>query len=244
MSLRVKVIILVIGLLAVYSLAQYWRSRYYVRIGISLAEQTVAYEQHPALPTTRILVIGDSTAVGTGATTPQDSTAGLLGRDYPAAEIINRGVNGSRVADLTTRFAGFSDDEFDLVLVQIGGNDIVRFTNYAALEENLHTVLAEAQRVGKQVVLLHCGDFGTARLLPVGTRWLISRRTKQLREIYLRVAPQYDATYVDLLRPRKADPFALDPKTYYAADQFHPSSAGYADWYEHIKLVLPQFDNE
>jgi len=149
MSLRVKVVILVICLLAVYILAQYLRSRYYVRIGIGLAEQAVAYEQHPAAPSARILVIGDSTAVGTGATTPQDSTAGLLGRDYPAAEIINRGVNGSRVADLTTRFAEFTNDEFDVVLVQIGGNDIVRFTDYAALEQNLHTVLAEAQRVGK-----------------------------------------------------------------------------------------------
>ena len=87
-------------------------------------------------------------------------------------------------------------------------------------------------------MLLHCGDFGTARLLPVGTRWLISRRTKQLREIYIRLALRYDATYVDLLRPPASDPFALDPKTYYAGDQFHPSSAGYADWYEHIKPVI------
>jgi lysophospholipase L1-like esterase len=238
MSPRSKVFWLIAGLIIIYIVVQYLRTRHYLQLGLMIADQAIAYEQHPTSPTARILVIGDSTTVGTGATTPQDSTAGLLGHDFPTADIMNQGVNGARVADLTTRFAEFSDDEFDLVLVQIGGNDIVRFTNYQQLEKDLHTVLAEAQRVGKQVVLLHCGDFGTARLLPVGTRWLITHRTKQLRAIYLRLAPQYEVRYVDLLRPRDRDPFANDPATYYAADQFHPSSTGYADWYEHIKPIV------
>ena len=241
MSLTLKVCLIVLALVITYSVAQYLRSRHYAQIGIQLAQQAVPYEQHPANPTHHFLVIGDSTAVGTGASSPTDSTAGLLGNDYPTADIVNKGVNGSRVADLTSRFSEFSDDEFDLVLIQIGGNDIVRFTNLTTLEADLITVLTEANRVGKQVVILHCGNFGTAKLLPLGSRWLFTQRTAKLRSIYQRLAPQYQAQYVDIWRLGDADPFARDPSTYYASDYFHPSSAGYADWYELTKQMLPEF---
>lgn len=239
MSNSTKLVLLGLVCLTIYVMVQYIRSRHYVNIGIGLANQTVAFEQHPALPSARILMIGDSTVVGTGASQPQDSTAGLLGRDYPTAEIINRGVNGARVADVMTRFTEFTDDEFDLVLIQIGGNDIVRLTNLADLETNLNTVLTEANRVGKQVIILHCGNLGTAKLLPLGTRWIFRQRTAKLRAIYQRLAPHYHTQYVDLWRLGDDDPFAHDPSTYYAADYFHPSSTGYADWYAHIKLTLP-----
>ncbi|MBI4408030.1 MAG: SGNH/GDSL hydrolase family protein [Candidatus Kerfeldbacteria bacterium] len=241
MSLTLKICLSLLAIVAIYSVAQYLRSRHYAQIGIQLAEQTTPYEQHPTNPTHHFLVIGDSTAVGTGASSPTDSTAGLLGKDYPTADIINRGVNGSRVVDLTNRFTKFSDDQFDLVLIQIGGNDIVRFTDFTALESDLITVLTEANRVGKQVVILHCGNFGTAKLLPFGSRWIFTQRTAKLRSMYQRLAPQYQAQYVDLWRLGDTDPFARDPKTFYAADYFHPSSAGYADWYSFIRQTLPEF---
>lgn len=239
MTLTTKIILGLVIALTIYVIVQYIRTRYYIHIGIALAEAAVAYEQHPDNPTQNILVIGDSTAVGTGAMEPADSTAGLLGKDYPTADITNKGVNGSRVADLVDRFTELEDDQFDLVLIQIGGNDIVRFTNLDVLETDIKTVLTEANRVGKQVIILHCGNLGTATLLPLGTRWLFTQRTAKLRAIYQRLAPQYHAQYVDLWRLGADDPFAHDPSTYYAADYFHPSSAGYADWYAHIKLALP-----
>lgn len=239
MTFSTKIIVGLVVAVAIYAIAQYIRTRYYIHIGITLAEAAVAYEQHPDNPTGKILVIGDSTAVGTGAKTSLDSTAGLLGKDYPTADITNKGVNGSRVADLVDRFTKFEPDQFDLVLIQIGGNDIVRFTNLADLETNLKTVLTEANRVGKQVIIVHCGNLGTAKLLPLGTRWIFTQQTAKLRAIYQRLAPQYHAQYVDLWRLGADDPFARDPNTYYAADYFHPSSAGYADWYTHIKLALP-----
>lgn len=241
MNLMIKIILGLVIALTIYVIVQYARTRYYIHIGIALAEAAVAYEQHPDNPTQNILVIGDSTVVGTGAMQAADSTAGLLGKDYPTADITNKGVNGSRVADLVDRFTEFEDDQFDLVLIQIGGNDIVRFTNLADLETNLNTVFTEANRVGKEVIILHCGNLGTAKLLPLGTRWIFTQRTAKVRAIYQRLAPQYQAAYIDLWRLGDSDPFANDPDTFYAADYFHPSSAGYADWYAHIKLALPKF---
>ncbi len=236
MSIYTKISILLIGLLAVHVITQYIRTRHYLNIGIPLASRAVRYEQHPADPTTRILVIGDSTAVGTGADRPEDSTAGLIGQDFPTSDITNLGVNGARLADLPDRFKVLGDDQFDIVLVQIGGNDVWHFTPFTQIEVSLTTVLKEADRVGKRVVILHGGDFATAKALPLGTRWLFSWRSKKLRDLYLRITPEYGAHYVDLwhINGDQRD----HATAFYAVDRFHPSSSGYADWYAQIKPVL------
>ena len=47
----------------------------------------------------RVLVLGDSTGVGIGANRPEESIAGLLAQDFPAADIVNVSRSGARVAD-------------------------------------------------------------------------------------------------------------------------------------------------
>lgn len=237
MSITTKIILGLVIALAIYVIAQYIRTRHYLAIGIPLSEAAVAYEQHPENPTHKILVIGDSTAVGTGATQPTDSTAGLLGKDYPTADILNRGVNGARLADLPSRFAQFEDQQFDLVLVQIGGNDVWHFTPFNKIETQLNAVLTEATRVGKHVVMMHGGDFISAKALPLGTRWIFSGRSSKLRNLYQRVLPSYGVSYVDVWHANDDKPDRA--AAFYAIDQFHPSSSGYADWYTQIKLALP-----
>jgi hypothetical protein len=72
------------------------------RLGIAkdLAERSVPFQRQPAAPTYRLLVIGDSTAVGTGASAPEASLAGLIARDHPSWAIANRASDGARFADL------------------------------------------------------------------------------------------------------------------------------------------------
>jgi len=45
----------------------------------------------------RMLFIGDSTAVGTGARSNTQSVAGYFGHDYPAAQIDNNSYNGRKL---------------------------------------------------------------------------------------------------------------------------------------------------
>ncbi len=236
MTLGSKIALGVSTVFIAYVAAQYVRTRHYINIGVPLAAKAIAYEQHPENPTSRILVIGDSTAVGTGADKPEDSTAGLLGKDYPQADIVNRGVNGARLADLSTSFVEFEDQEFDLVLVQIGGNDVWHFTPFTDIEASLNNVLTDATRVGKYVLIMHGGDFASAKALPYGSRWLFSWRSAKLRDLYLRLVPTYSATYIDLWHTNDNEPDRI--AAFYAADNFHPSSSGYADWYAEIKLNL------
>ena len=51
--------------------------------GSALAEHSEVFQQYPSNARNSLLVIGDSTAVGTGAQQPEDSVAGRLGKSLP-----------------------------------------------------------------------------------------------------------------------------------------------------------------
>lgn len=226
----------------VYITYQYLRTRHYISIGVGLAESAVAYEQHPdstmAGPTVRILTIGDSSVVGTGSSDPRYSVAGRLGTQYPTADISNLGVNGTRTHELLERLKSVQGEQYDLVLIHTGGNDIVHFTAFESIEADLRNVLDVATTLSDSVVVLHGGNIGSSKLFPAGTRWIFTYRTKKVREIFTRVSAEKQIYYVDLFREGQADPFVADPKKYYAADYFHPSADGYGDWYQLIAPVI------
>lgn len=213
-----------------------YETRRLIAIGTELANKAVPFSRKNG--SQNILVLGDSTAVGTGASTSSTSLAGLLGSFYPSASIENRGVNGSKTRDLLKR-NDLRGDRYDLVMIHIGGNDTVRFTNLDELTKDIGTVIDNAKKHSDNIVIVSTGNVGTARLLPLGTRWLFTLRTKQVRDIFKKTAVEKEVTYVDLYREPNRDPFAMDPQKYYAADSFHPSDAGYADWFSLIKKELP-----
>lgn len=199
-----------------------------------LIAKTVPFTTAPDKPTMRILVAGDSTAVGVGASTPAGSTAGQLGALFPQAAVVNAGQSGLRVAELAAQLRQYQGKHFDLVVLQIGGNDITHFTNLKAMESDINAALKQAMQLSPRVLLFTSGDVGAAPIFPKPMQLLLTRKTKQVREMFMQQASQAGATYVDLFEPRESDPFAKDPKTYYAADDFHPSSAGYAHWFNKI----------
>jgi len=89
-----------------------------------------------------ILVLGDSTGVGVGATRPEESLAGLFAADYPDADIINVAVSGTRVADAITQArrcfeAGLS---FDLALLHV---DVIADTPLPRLADNCDILMRE-----------------------------------------------------------------------------------------------------
>ena len=211
---------------------EYYLTRQRITIGVGLAQSAIPFEREGT--GLKILVIGDSTVVGTGASSAEQSIAGLVGKTFPEATIVNQGVNGAKVNDLIDRLEEL-DDHFDLVMVHIGGNDILRFTDYGQLGLGIDKVLDLAKEKGDKVTLTTTGNMGTARLLPFGTRWIFEKRTRKVREIFKPMAEKKGVFYVDLFREKPVDPFAQDPGKYYAADSFHPSDEGYADWYTIIE---------
>lgn len=198
-----------------------------------LAKAARPYSALPAQPERRILVVGDSTAVGTGAANPEESLAGRIGTAHPRWQIDNLAANGAKFEDVQAQLERASPG-YDLVLVLAGGNDVIRFTS----EEKLHTHMAEAIRIartlGKQVVLMPCGNVGHAPLFIPPVSWIIGSRSRQLHAIAQTVALDSGVRYVRLLKPHAQDPFVLRSDELNAADGLHPSSAGYAQWYQEL----------
>jgi lysophospholipase L1-like esterase len=225
-------------IIAVYAVAVTLYMRGLISESTALVDASRPYQQkgtgHP-----RILVLGDSTAVGTGTKDNKGSTAGRFGQDFPNAEIINLSINGLKAAELDDDFPTFPEDSFDLVLLQIGANDILRRTPLTEFSVSLRSIFSKADAVGGRVVALHSGNVGLAplfRFWPLRTYF--RSQSLRMRDVYRGIASESGVTYVDLFREAKDDLFLTDVPKYYAADRLHLTEEGYGNWYLQIRTAM------
>jgi lysophospholipase L1-like esterase len=210
-----------------------------ISISKNVLETIVPFERHPEKPTMKILVVGDSTAVGTGASTSTDSTAGRLGTTYPTADVTNISENGLKLTGLVTILINLDANHYDLILAQIGANDITGLTPLDSIKEELNKVLKFASSHGTDVIILHSGNIGLSPVFKFPVAEFMTYRTLKVRSIYMNAVTAYpNVHYVDLFKNAQDDIFSTDINKYYAADRFHPSSDGYAVWYEAISKYL------
>ncbi len=210
----------------------YW---FFMSIQLSLNSRPFSIQRVKAKQ--KILVIGDSTAAGTGAEDPSLSVAGRLAKRFPNATIVNRGKNGATTKHVLAELRTVTE-KFDLMLIQTGANDILRFTNVATLKQDIAELLEKAKTLSKSVVLLTAGNVGLSPSIPRILVWLYTSRTKQVRTIFMTVAKEKKVLYVDLFREKEDDLFLTNTKLYYAKDMLHPSSEGYRVWFEEIIKTL------
>lgn len=81
-------------------------------------------QRPPVQPALRLLIIGGSTAAGTGTVSPRASVAALLGQGFARLQIDNRAGDGPTFGGLVAPLEG--DERIDMVPVMAGGNDVVR----------------------------------------------------------------------------------------------------------------------
>ncbi|KRD27458.1 GDSL family lipase [Acidovorax sp. Root267] len=198
-----------------------------------LARDAQPYTAQPVEPVRRVLVVGDSTAVGTGASIPLESLPGRIGQDHPQWRIDNPAANGARYADVAAQLERASTG-YDLVLVLAGGNDVIRLTALDTLRPQIEQVVTLARQKGQHVVLMPCGNVGHAPFFIPPVSWAMSRRSESLHTMVKGIAATRQVRYVRLLKPRNEDPFVARSKTLNAADGLHPSSAGYQEWYREL----------
>lgn len=234
--MKIILIILVIAIIVfTYHFYPFYKA---VRTSTDIEKKASRFEQHPTQPTIKILVAGDSTGVGTGATMPEDSTAGQLGKKYPTADITNISQNGLKLEGLESKLKN-TEQTYDLILIQIGANDIVQQTDNKKIEETLNSVLQRATSKSKKVILLTAGNVGLSPVFKSPISNILTFKTKEVRNIFIKTVTQYPTvTYVDLFKEKSEDIFITDVKKYYAADRFHPSSEGYKVWFTEIEKSL------
>lgn len=161
-----------------------WR----IKHAVELARQSEPFEVSPVGASTTLLVVGDSTAIGTGASAPALSVAGLIAQDHPYLKVVNRARDGARFEDIARQLSGPACQRFDAILVLGGGNDVIRLTPYAPLKENIARVAELARAQSGLVVLMPAGNVGSAPFFFPPWSWLMTQRSKTLHSLLREIA--------------------------------------------------------
>lgn len=183
----------------------------------------------------RMLVIGDSTAVGVGASSPNKSVPGLLAA-YLSASVENYAKSGARIRDLAGQYSNAQHTTYDTILVQIGANDVVGVGSLSAVRDIFAQDIAKLAALSARVYVLTAGDIGASPIFRWPLSALISYRTRVLREHIIDLCAQHGATYVDIYAAPNV--VASDPARYHASDNFHLSDDGYGYWFSLLKTML------
>lgn len=169
-------------------------------------------------PERRILAIGDSLFAGYGLAGPADSYPARLEAALRArgvnARIANAGVSGDTSAAGAQRFAFVLNSQPakpDLVIVEFGGNDVLRGLPPAQTRANLAAMLAAAKAQAVPVLLM-------GLLAPPN---MGSDYKAKFEPIYPDLARQYGAQLVPFfLAPVIGKPDLIQP------DHIHPNARG------------------
>jgi lysophospholipase L1-like esterase len=188
----------------------------------------------------RVVWLGDSTAAGVGASGSAGALPSRVADGFAGVSVSVLAVSGARVADVLAdqapKVAGLQPD---LVLVSVGANDTIHLTGRGAFRHT-YEELVRALPPGVPVVLLGVPDMGAIPRFAQPLRAVAGWRGRNLDAEVRRVAANTGSVYVDIAGPT-GPPFRRHPDRYFAADNFHPSDAGYILWADAVLKVLRNF---
>jgi len=200
----------------------------------TLARNSHAFSVEPEQARARLLVIGDGTAIGLGASDPAASVAGQLATRSPALAVDNVARAGARFADLPAQLDAARGKRYDAILVMAGSSDIFRLTSEAALRAAIDRMAVRAKQMAPLVVVMPAGNIGNTPFFLPPLSWLVSARAKMLQDVVRDGAALRGLAYVNLYQAKADDPFAREPDRLNARDGLHPSDAGYALWLDEL----------
>lgn len=180
----------------------------------------------------RLLVVGDSTAAGTGAATQDEALPGSLARELHART--GRGVIWRAVGENGADTGQFLENHLtdalarpaDLVFVSLGANDALHARSAGAFARDLRTLLTTlSDRMPDALVLMaNLPIFARFELLPEPLRATLYRHSRNLERAARAVVARDPRWMITEVVP---PPYGPD---FFASDRFHPSASGYADW--------------
>jgi lysophospholipase L1-like esterase len=239
-----KYMLILVAILVVADIA-FEAARFYHHLRVSSGLVAIARPYERTDGTRSMLVIGDSTAVGVGADTPAHTLAGYLSGAFDAS-VENYAVSGAVTAQMQGQFVQAKKARYDLILIQVGANDVIRFHSIPQTSAMLDTLLKAARQKSDHVVLITAGRIGEAPLFPWFVAPFVTHRAHELRDSFKATADKDGVAYVDLYNI--PDPFSADPEKYYAPDGLHLTADGWHFWYEAtlqtIETTWPGFVHE
>ncbi len=175
-----------------------------------------------------LAVLGDSIAFGTGAADPADSIGPRLVRALAEDDVDVAlhvvAVPGAVSAALAGQVRLVS--RCDLAVVVVGANDLTRLVPPATAAAQLGAAVRDLRLLGADVLVVPAPDLSTVPWVPPALQALVATASAELQR------RQHEAVRAagGVAVPIGADlgeRFRNQPGLF-AADRFHPSSAGYA----------------
>ncbi|WP_017605683.1 SGNH/GDSL hydrolase family protein [Nocardiopsis alkaliphila] len=187
-------------------------------------------------PPLRLLMVGDSTAAGFAVSQAHETPGAMLAAGLAAASerpVLLRctATPGATSADLAGQVARagahLPGGHFDVAVVFIGANDVIRRVRpndaVAALREVTRSLVDQ----GTPVVVATCPDLGTVRPIGWPLRSVARRASRQLAAAQTIAVTEVGGRTVSL-SDLLSDDFRSDPVSMFGPDRFHPSARGYA----------------
>ncbi|MES2623175.1 MAG: GDSL-type esterase/lipase family protein [Patescibacteria group bacterium] len=215
--------------------------RMYLAIRKTKVLMSIATPYQRSLPHSdmKILVLGDSTAYGTGSEKSSLTTAGRLGDLFPQADIQTIAENGLKINGLLEKVKTLdTNTKYSLILVQIGANDIMKLTPMKDIENDINTLVDTLAPRTNNLIIMHSGNIGESEFFPFYLRSILSNRSKEMREIYVKQEEKDHVHYVDLINSSISKLTEENPTLYYANDMLHLNGAGYGLWFDEIRKKI------
>ena len=212
------------------------RGRRYAKPTMGLALRTsMGPGSAPAL---RLVLLGDSAAIGVGVEWLSETVGGQLARmlaegnpDTGERHVLlsSVGVAGSRSADLATQVArALLGDKPDVAVVLIGANDATTLRSPEESAEHLGAAVRRLRDSGVEVVVGTCPDLGAIRSVAPPLRQVAGLLGRRMARAQARAVTAAGGVVVDLGGETGAV-FRADAGTL-CYDGFHPSADGYRVW--------------
>ena len=179
----------------------------------------------------RLLVFGDSTAAGVGAKTQSDALAGVLSRELN--ERFDRGVewqvharSGVTSGELRSFFLPVATTEdYDVIFLTIGVNDVLHLRRKGQFAHDLTEILDALRAASPEAWIIVPGVPRMERFdsLPDPLSSILGARAHRIN----RGARQVIEGRYKVVHTK---PWPIGTPGFFAKDDFHPSSTGYAVW--------------
>lgn len=200
----------------------------------------------PDAPPLKFVVIGDSTAAGVGAGSPDRAYPAVLARRIAQegfrVTLVDLGVAGARLDQVDEQLEAAERQRPDLVFMGLGANDVTHLTKLSVVEDKVRTVVRTMESIGAEVVVAGPPDMRSPVFLEP-LRSIVGWRGSAVQAAIEEVAREEGVPVVPLADETR-DFFAEDPDRYYSEDEFHPSAAGYGLWadaiFPYLEDVLPE----
>ncbi len=187
-------------------------------------------------PPLRLLIVGDSSALGVGVTDQREALLGQVSSrlaDTYTVHYTLKAVSGARTGDVLSWLDTLPEGPFDLVITALGVNDVTKVVPLRRFRQRQIALVGalKAQLGDPFVVVSGLPPVHQFPLLRPPLRWILGEQARRFDRNLDHVTARY--TRCAVVRPK----LGLGRHNM-AADGFHPGPAVYAAWADDIIALL------